>query len=209
MPDADAPRPALDRAVEVVTRRSILVSAAAVIVIAVAVVALLGGFADADPADAERVPELPVGEWSQTRPYSVAILGATRTGEYGYTEAEPGEELILVELDAVNTWDRQTSRLRDTLLLDLGDGEPLTPERTVVVADGTETGGLPPRVTTRLIMLWTVPVGAVGETATLQAVDATLITEGRLITNPYWTRDRVAQLATVPVVDDPAREDGS
>ena len=48
-----------------------------------------------------------------------------------------------------------------------------------------------------------VPRGAVGDAVTLQLIGFTLFTEGRLITEDYWSASVLAQRASVPVVDAP------
>ena len=127
-------------------------------------------------------------------------------------EPDDGNEFLLVEVDAMNTWDREVSRLRDALLLELdgsgSDGqedgrEPLEADRMVIVADETITSALTPRVPTRMVFLFEVPRGAVGDAVTLQLIGFTLFTEGRLITEDYWSASVLAQRASVPVVDAP------
>ncbi len=206
-----APRSTVDRAIDVVARRSILLAVAAAVVVALAATALLGGFAEAEERP-DPVPSLALGEWSATQPYSLRILGATRTDVFGYAEPDDGNEFLLVEVDALNTWDREVSRLRDALLLELdgsgSDGqedgrEPLEADRMVIVADETITSALTPRVPTRMVFLFEVPRGAVGDAVTLQLIGFTLFTEGRLITEDYWSASVLAQRASVPVVDAP------
>lgn len=200
-------RSRVDAVVDIATRRSAVITLLLALAASTGIIALLGGFDEV--AETVEIESVAVGEWTDTQPYSLAVLSARRADTVGYSEAGPGTEFLIVDLEVVNTWDRGVARLRDSLLLDLGDGEPLEPDRTLTSADRVDIATVPPRVPTAIRLVWEVPSGAVGPTATLQVIDATLITEGRLITVDYWSLDRVAGVVTVDVVDRPdAHDDG-
>lgn len=205
-----APRPAVDRAVEAATSRPALVGIAVAIVAALTVTTLLGGFEQVERADAEeRLEALAPGEWSASLPYSYAVASATRTDRIGYSEPDAGYEFVMVEADAVNGWDREATGLDDGLLLDLGDGTRLSADRVFIVADGSWASDLPPRVRTLVRLVWEVPEGSVGAEASLVVLSSRLVTNGRLITQPYWTGDRPVQSVAVPVADAFSGEEGA
>lgn len=199
MPDAARDRRA--RLVALLDRIPTLVWVAVAAAVLVGIVGAFGGLADAQARE-ETVPELAVGAWSSTRPYSVAVIDARRSDRYDavFLEAEPGEELLIIEIDAVNTWDRQTSGLIGTVLLEV-DGDGVEPDRILIAADDSSSSMLPPRVTTRLVLIWELPAGAVGGTAVLQLVDSVLRTNGPLIAEDYWYRTGVTQQVILPVVE--------
>ena len=199
---ADEAPPVRDRRARVIVLLDRIPTLIWVVIVAgvvIGLVAAFGGLADAE-AHEKTVPELAVGEWSSTRPYSLAVISAQRTDRWDavYLEADPGEELLVVEIDAVNTWDRPTSGLNGTVLLDV-DGEVIDVDRILIAADGSYSSALPARVTTRLVFIWRLPAGTIGDTAALQLVDSTLRTDGSLIAEDYWYETGILQQVIVPV----------
>lgn len=198
----EVPRSLVDRAIDATVRRSVIAVAAGALAVGIAVVALLGGFQRAEPV-AEELESLSLGGWSGTQPLSVAVTVAFLTDTVGYSEAEPGTEYLVVEVEFLNTWTAGSARAWNTLELVTVAGESSPPSRTIVAADGVDSGELPPRVPTPMLLVWEVPSGAIAGEAQLSVIDAELETEGRLITTDYWRDLGPVATVLVPVSAEP------
>lgn len=189
MVDGTSPtRAGRDRVVAFLDRVPTLVWIGAVALVAVGVIALFGGLDEAEATiDVGELEELAVGVASGGDPTDVAVLSVERTTVIPelYLEAEPGQELIVIEVDAENTWDRTTVGIRDSVLLEL-DGETVEADRVLVSSDLAAVAMLPPRVPTRITLIWPMPVGAIGEIATVLVTDGVFVPEPVLLDAPYW-----------------------
>ena len=203
-------RSARERVVDVLHRIPTLAWIGAAALVVVGVIALFGGLDEAEATvDVAELEALEIGVNSGGAPTDVAVLSVTRATEIPGTwiEAEPGHELIVIEIDAENTWDRTTVGVRSVVLLEI-DGETVEADRVLVSADFAAVSTLPPRVATRMTLIWPVPLGAIGDVATVLVTDGEFVPDPVLLDAPYW-RDlgprwavEVPVETAAPVADD-------
>lgn len=177
-----------ERIADLLHRIPTLVWIGAAALVAVGVIALLGGLDEADAAvEIRALEELSPGVASGGTPMDVTVLSVTRTTGVPelYLDAEPGQELIIVEVEAENIWDRSTVGIRGAVLLEL-DGEMVEADRVLVTDDFASVVVLPPRVLTRLTFIWPVPVDTAGDVATLLLTDSVFVPDPVLLDAPYW-----------------------
>jgi len=202
-----------DRVLAWLDRVPTLVWIGAAALVVVGVVALFGGLDDAEATvDVTELQALAVGVASGGAPTDVTVLSVSRTTAMPelWLEADPGQEFIVVEIDAVNTWDRTTVGIRSAVLLEL-DGELVEADRVMVSADLAAVSTLPPRVPTRMTLIWPVPVGAVGDVAPVLVTDSVFVPDPVLLDAPYWRDLGPRWVVSAPVETAPhaAQGDGS
>lgn len=202
-----------DRAAALLDRVPTLVWIGAAALVVVGVVALFGGLDDAEATvDVTELEQLAVGTASGGDPTDVTVLSVTRTTSVPglWVEAEPGQELIVVEIEATNTWDRTIVGVRTSTLLEV-DGEVVEADRVLVSADLAAVSTLPPRVPTRVTLIWPVPLGSVGEVASVLVTDSVFVPDPVLLDAPYWRDLGPRWVVEVPVATAPHEplDDGS
>ena len=177
-----------ERVVALLHRIPTLVWIGAAALVAVGVIALFGGLEEAEArVDVLELEALEIGVKSGGAPTDVTVFSVTRatTVPGTWVEAEPGQELMVIEVDAENTWDRTTVGVRSVVLLEI-DGEMVEADRVLVSADFAAVSSLPPRVATRLTLIWPVPLGTIGDVATVLVTDSEFVPDPVLLDAPYW-----------------------
>ena len=175
-------------------RRHPFVSAALLLLTAALVVAALGGFRWAEPA----YPQARVASSIDLGRFSITVTGARLlTTEPDGDELEPGERLLAVDATVLTT-DTASGLFADRLVQARFTGqEPLE------VAGGPSDAGeyFQPRVTTPLVLAWTIEEGAeVPDEVTLIFFRESYDWNNLLLNGPSWSGGVPFRSMVLPVL---------
>lgn len=177
--------------------------------LAVLSTAAFGGLEDA-PADA--LPQVQAGDTHHGAQLDITpnrAIVVDSLAEQGF-EPEPGQVLLVITAEVVNTWHKPVSTLSGVGAADnlrpLDLEEPLG---VVLLVDGTPTPWLEPRVPAQLGYIWQVPAGSLeaGETVRVDIYDKVYRADGFVTFGERFQEPFLSAFTELPVeIDAP---DGS
>lgn len=175
-------------------RRHPYITAALMVLTAVLVVAVLGGFRQADPA----YPQARVASTTDLGRFSITVTGARLlTTEPDGDELEPGERLLVVDATVLNT-DMASGVFSDRLVQAQFDGQ-----KPLEVAGGPGDAGeyFQPQLTTPMVLAWAVDEGTeVPDNVSLVFFRESYDWNNLVMNGPSWSGGVPFRSMVVPVV---------